>query len=84
MKLALLEKRLAELELRNKATPLTAAALALNEVAEKSQADADAKSTTGEKKDIKASTSHGRLGLAAFTSHLIITLAYRKKVRHRE
>ncbi|KAH6697478.1 hypothetical protein F5X68DRAFT_257633 [Plectosphaerella plurivora] len=54
IKLANLEKRLAELELRNKATPLTAAALALNEVAEKSQADADAKSTTGEKKDTKA------------------------------
>ncbi|KAK2058630.1 P-loop containing nucleoside triphosphate hydrolase protein [Colletotrichum caudatum] len=38
-KIAALEKRLIELELRNKATPLTEAALALNEVAEKKKTD---------------------------------------------
>ncbi|KAI8180185.1 hypothetical protein K4K52_013037 [Colletotrichum sp. SAR 10_76] len=38
-KIAALEKRLIELEVGNKATPLTEAALALNEVAEKTKAD---------------------------------------------
>lgn len=38
-KTASLEKKLVELEVKNKATPLTEAALALNEVAEKKKAD---------------------------------------------
>ncbi|KAF0314836.1 AAA family [Colletotrichum asianum] len=49
-KIAALEKRLIELEVRNKATPLTEAALALNEVAEKTKAD---EATGDDSKEVK-------------------------------